>query len=119
PLATAGTIGDVEISHEGGFVVFSLTDFSRPNELFRLNVGGSRAQAPIALTSMNAAVLADITFGDASSFSFAGWNGEQVQAWQIRPPNFDAAKKYPLLLMMHGGPESAWLNQFHYRWNAQ
>src|SRR5260370_41226503 len=62
---------------------------------------------------------ASIDFGEASSFTFAGWHGDTVQAWQVKPPNFDAGRKYPLLLLMHGGPENAWDDQFHYRWNAQ
>src|SRR5262249_56552558 len=41
------------------------------------------------------------------------------QAWQVKPPGFDPSRKYPLLLLMHGGPENAWSNMFHYRWNAQ
>jgi dipeptidyl aminopeptidase/acylaminoacyl peptidase len=42
-----------------------------------------------------------------------------VQAFEVKPPEFDANKKYPLLLVMHGGPENAWDNLFHYRWNMQ
>jgi dipeptidyl aminopeptidase/acylaminoacyl peptidase len=71
------------------------------------------------LTHANADALRDIDFGDFSSVTFAGWKNETVQAWQVKPPNFDPGKKYPLLLMMHGGPENGWDNQFHYRWNAQ
>jgi dipeptidyl aminopeptidase/acylaminoacyl peptidase len=116
PLVTGGTIGDVEISRDGGFVVYSTTDFSHPKELTRLNLTSGQQTL---LTRMNAEVLRDIDFGEASSFTFAGWHGDLVQAWQVKPPNFDAGKKYPLLLLMHGGPENAWDNQFHYRWNAQ
>src|SRR5947208_11109909 len=111
-LMTTGTIGDVDVSKDGAFVVFSSMDFSHPKELMRLNVRESGQQTPIALTRMNADVLREIDFGQASSFTFAGWNGETVQAWQIKPPNFDPTKKYPLLLVMHGGPENAWSNLF-------
>ena len=118
-LVTAGTVGDVDISSDGAFVVYSMMDFSHPKELFRLDRRDAAATAPTALTDTNAEILKDIDFGDASSFTFAGWNNEPVQAWQVKPPNFDPNKKYPLLLMMHGGPESGWDNQFHYRWNAE
>jgi dipeptidyl aminopeptidase/acylaminoacyl peptidase len=37
----------------------------------------------------------------------------------IRPPAFDAAKKYPLLVLLHGGPQTMWSNAWGYRWNAQ
>ena len=37
----------------------------------------------------------------------------------IRPPHFDAAKKYPTLLLIHGGPQGAWTDAWGYRWNQQ
>jgi dipeptidyl aminopeptidase/acylaminoacyl peptidase len=117
PLVTDGVVGDIEVSKDGSYVVLTRNDFRHPNELFRLAVAAGAA--PLALTKMNENALKDIDLGGASSFSFAGWNGEMVQAWQVKPPAFDPAKKYPLLLLMHGGPENAWANQFHFRWNAQ
>src|SRR6266853_2247697 len=113
----AGTSGAPEVSQDGRFVVFTNMDFSHPAELFRVNVTASGSPTP--LTRMNAETLKDVEFGEASSFTFRGWNSENVQAWQVKPPGFDATKKYPLLLLMHGGPENSWPNFFHYRWNAQ
>ena len=118
PLVTSGTIGDAGISRDGSFLVFGKMDLSHPIEVFRLNLT-EPVGVPGQLTSMNADPLKDIQFGEASSFTFTGWNGDTVQAWKVTPPEFDANKKYPLLLLMHGGPEGAWGNLFHYRWNAQ
>jgi dipeptidyl aminopeptidase/acylaminoacyl peptidase len=118
PLVTKGTAGDVEVSRDGRFLVFSNQDFSHPKELFRLNLVSS-ASTPSALTRINAEMLREFDFGDATSFTYPGWNGETVQAWQLKPPSFDPNRKYPLLLLMHGGPHSSWGNMFHYRWNAQ
>jgi dipeptidyl aminopeptidase/acylaminoacyl peptidase len=117
PLVTAGTVTEFEASHDGAFIAYSKTDFSHPADVFRLNLDASANST--ALTAMNADILKDIAFGDFSSFTFPGWNKEPVQAWKITPPNFDPGKKYPLLLLMHGGPENSWGNLFHYRWNAQ
>ena len=117
-LVTTGTSGSSDVSRDGTFLVFSNTDFSHPAEIFRLNLA-EPAGSPTPLTRMNAGVLKDIEFGEFSSFTFPGWNGETVQAWQLKPPGFDPHKKYPLLLLMHGGPENSWGNLFHYRWNAQ
>jgi dipeptidyl aminopeptidase/acylaminoacyl peptidase len=119
PLVTSGTSGDADISKDGAFLVFSKMDISHPADLFRLNLPAAAGAAPSQLTQMNADVLKDIEWGEVSSFTFPGWNGEAVQAWQIKPPEFDANKKYPLLLLMHGGPENSWGNLFHYRWNPQ
>ena len=108
----------MDVSRDGTFLVFSNTDFSHPAELFRLNLAAAAGSAT-PLTRINAEALQDIEFGEASSFTFRGWNGEDIQAWRVTPPGFDASKKYPLLLLMHGGPENSWTNLFHYRWNAQ
>jgi dipeptidyl aminopeptidase/acylaminoacyl peptidase len=116
PLSTVGTSDDAEVSRDGTFLVFTKTDLSHPADVFRLNIG---ATAPTPLTHMNAKQLEDIEFGEASSFTFRGWKGDNIDAWQVKPPGFDANKKYPLLLLMHGGPENSWGNLFHYRWNAQ
>jgi dipeptidyl aminopeptidase/acylaminoacyl peptidase len=118
PLVTDGTTGNVGISPDGSFLVFGKMDLSHPVDVFRLNLTGSVA-APTLLTSVNADILKEIELGKASSFTFPGWNGETVQAWKVTPPEFDPNKKYPLLLLMHGGPENSWGNLFHYRWNAQ
>ena len=117
PLVASGTTDAVDISRDGAFAVFSRMDLTHPADLYRLNL--APAGGVTQLTQMNADVLKDIEFGEASSFTFRGWNGEEVQAWQVKPPALDPNRKYPLLLLMHGGPENSWLNFFHYRWNAQ
>jgi dipeptidyl aminopeptidase/acylaminoacyl peptidase len=114
-----GTAGDLCVSRDGSFLIFSSSDFSRPAELFRFNLGLRPPLSAVPLTHMNTDVLKDIEVGVYSAFTFPGWNGESVQTWQVKPPGFDPGRKYPLLLLMHGGPENAWDNTFHYRWNAQ
>jgi dipeptidyl aminopeptidase/acylaminoacyl peptidase len=117
PLVTSDTVAEPDASRDGSFLVYSKMDFSHPVDVFRLNLNAPTSST--ALTSMNADTLKDIEFGEASTFTFPGWNGETVQAWEVKPPEFDAHKKYPLLLLMHGGPENSWASLFHYRWNPQ
>jgi dipeptidyl aminopeptidase/acylaminoacyl peptidase len=117
PLVTTGTAGEPDVARNGKFLIFSNSSLAQPAELFRLDLP-ARAR-PVQLTHLNADVLKDIEFGEVSSFSFPGWHGEAIQTWQVKPPGMDSNHKYPLLLLMHGGPESSWSNMFHYRWNAQ
>src|SRR2546422_6278165 len=42
-----------------------------------------------------------------------------VYGWILKPPGFDAAKRYPLVYLLHGGPQTAWLDLWHARWNYQ
>ena len=116
-LFSDGVSGNIQPSTDGSFVIFTNTNFSRPNELFRVDPKGTGKAEQ--LTFENQSVLKDVQFGEYSSFSFVGAHGDSVQSWRVLPPGFDPKKKYPLLLMMHGGPENAWDNLFHYRWNAQ
>jgi len=119
PLMTSGTSGEPDVARDGKFLIFSNSTLARPAELFRLDLAAAQGTSPAQLTHLNREVLKDIEFGEVSSFTFRGWHGQTVQAWQVKPPSFDQSRKYPLLLLMHGGPENAWSNMFHYRWNAQ
>jgi dipeptidyl aminopeptidase/acylaminoacyl peptidase len=116
-LVTSGTSGEPDVALSGKFLVYANSNLARPAELFRLDLPAKAP--PVQLTHLNREALKDIQFGEVSSFSFPGWHGEAVQAWQVKPPAMDPNRKYPLLLLMHGGPESSWSNMFHYRWNAQ
>src|SRR5437870_12566784 len=53
------------------------------------------------------------------AFWFEGAEGTKVQAMLNRPPQFDAKKKYPMLVLLHGGPQTMWSNAWGYRWHAQ
>ncbi len=52
-------------------------------------------------------------------FWFTAKDGTKLQGFIIRPPGFDAAKKYPVKFLIHGGPQGAWGDDWCYRWNAE
>ncbi|KAF3169298.1 putative dipeptidyl-peptidase 5 [Orbilia oligospora] len=52
-----------------------------------------------------------------SDFYYPGSDGFKVHAWIIKPSFFDSSKKYPLLFLIHGGPQGAWDDAWSYRWN--
>ena len=53
------------------------------------------------------------------SFWFPSIGNVKVQGFLIRPPGFDASKKYPVKFLIHGGPQGAWGDSWSYRWNAE
>ena len=53
------------------------------------------------------------------SFWFTGANKTKVQGFLLKPPNFDANKKYPVKLLIHGGPQGAWGDDWSFRWNPE
>lgn len=107
---------DVSLTPDGKTLFFTQQSFTQPKEIFRANADGSGVTRR---TKTNDALMSTRDLGAYESVSYEGAAGAMVQAWIVKPPKFDPNKKYPLLLLVHGGPQSAWNNVFHARWNAQ
>jgi dipeptidyl aminopeptidase/acylaminoacyl peptidase len=71
------------------------------------------------LTHLNEAVLSQVDMQPLESFGFTGAHGDKVEGFLVRPPNFDATKKYPVKFLIHGGPQGAWGDDWSYRWNPE
>ncbi len=71
------------------------------------------------LTHLNAPVLSQIAMSPLESFWFTGAYGHKVEGFLVKPPNFDASKKYPVKFLIHGGPQGAWGDDWSYRWNPE
>jgi len=104
------------LSDDGKTLVLSRTSLSQPAELF---VAASEGSGLKQITHANDALLAKLEMNAPETFWFDGAEGAKVQAMLIRPPNFDAKRKYPVLVLLHGGPQTMWGNSWGYRWNAQ
>jgi dipeptidyl aminopeptidase/acylaminoacyl peptidase len=92
------------------------TSLTSPTELFVAAGDGSGLKP---LTHHNDAVLAQLEMNPPESFWFEGAEATKVEAMLVRPPNFSATKKYPMLVLLHGGPQSMWDDAWGYRWNEQ
>jgi len=113
----AGTYNTgISFSADGKTLVFERTSLTLPAEIFAASGDGSGARQ---LTHQNDSILAALEMNAPETFWFDGAEGTKVQAMLIRPPKFDAAKKYPLLVVLHGGPQTMWGNSWGYRWNPQ
>ncbi len=106
----------ISFSADGKTLVFERTSLTLPAEIFAASSDGSGVRQ---LTHQNDAMLAALEMNAPEAFWFDGAEGTKVQAMLIRPPRFDATKKYPLLVLLHGGPQTMWSNSWGYRWNAQ
>jgi dipeptidyl aminopeptidase/acylaminoacyl peptidase len=104
---SAATPGD-------GFVVFSKSSLNAPADVFRVNESGAEVKQ---LTQENASWLKQTSFGEPQSLTVAGAGGTSVQYWLLKPPGFDPARKYPVVFLIHGGPQGAWEDAWSYRWN--
>ena len=72
-----------------------------------------------AVTHVNDALLSQVAMSPLESFWFTGANGDKVEGFLVKPPNFDASKKYPVKFLIHGGPQGAWGDDWSYRWNPE
>ena len=71
------------------------------------------------LTHINDAVLSAIAMSPVESLWFKGAKGDKVEGFLVKPPNFDASKKYPVKFLIHGGPQGAWGDDWSFRWNPE
>jgi len=106
----------ISLSADGKTLVFDRASLTMPAEVFTAANDGSNVRQ---LTHQNDALLAALEMNAPETFWFDGAAGTKVQAMLIRPPKFDATKKYPLLVLLHGGPQTMWSNAWGYRWNAE
>src|SRR3984957_12092186 len=101
-------------------IVASLMKVDAPTEIVKITPqnydkdGKSAGGQIVQLSHMNAGVLNKLDLPTMESYWFPGAEGAKVQGFGIRPPNFDATKKYPLKFLIHGGPQGAWGDAWSY-----
>jgi dipeptidyl aminopeptidase/acylaminoacyl peptidase len=100
----------------GDKMVAARQDFTHPTDLYTLTTGGKDLAQ---VTHFNTARLADIEFSKATWFTFKGWNGDTVHGYAMPPVGAKPGQKYPVAFLIHGGPQGAWPDEFHYRWNPE
>ncbi len=120
-IASSAEYSELQLAHDGRTLVTSMMTVRSPTAVssIALDAQGRGGAAVVRLTHLNDALLARLDLPKLESFTFAGAENTTVQAFLIRPPNFDPAKKYPLKFLIHGGPEGAWGDAWSYRWNPE
>ncbi|MCE5233072.1 MAG: S9 family peptidase [Mizugakiibacter sp.] len=113
-LVDGGTVTGFDLA--GDRLVLGRQDFKHPTDLYAAAANGKHLAQ---LTRFNAERLKDIRFGDYEFYTFKGWNGDTVQGYVVKPVGYQKGKKYPVAFLVHGGPQGAWTEDFHYRWNPQ
>ena len=87
---------------DDGLAVGIRSSFHEPADVVRFST--SSPGGIEHLTHVNADVLADVTLGDVEEIWYDSTGGTRVQGWIVKPPEFDASKRYPMILYIHGGP---------------
>jgi dipeptidyl aminopeptidase/acylaminoacyl peptidase len=120
-VTTAGAIEKIvggvtaaELKIRSGKLFFASSSFTQPKSIFRADKGG-----PIEITRANELILRAATMGRFEKRWYTSTDGRKVQAWLFTPPGFDPQKKYPAVMLIHGGPQGAWESSWSYRWNPE
>lgn len=109
-------LSGLSLAPDGGTLVFLRQAMNQPADIFTYAPAGKKLNR---ITDVNKDLLAEVDMNAAEEFMFPGAGDEPVHGFLLKPPAFDPAKKYPLVMLIHGGPQGAWIDEFHYRWNAQ
>jgi dipeptidyl aminopeptidase/acylaminoacyl peptidase len=112
PIAKGGVIGSFQPSAR--VVIFSKSALTAPSEIYRVATTGG---AVTALTRENRKWLDEVALSAPESLTATGAGGVPVQYWLLKPPNFTASRKYPVVFIIHGGPQGASEDAWSYRWN--
>ena len=110
------SVDDVQFTSDGRTMIYTENTGSRPTEIFRVPSSGG---AGAALTHLNDALLAGATLTPLEEVWADSADRTRIQSFLIKPPNFTPGRKYPVLFLIHGGPQGAWGESWTYRWNAQ
>jgi dipeptidyl aminopeptidase/acylaminoacyl peptidase len=125
-LVIAKGFFDSPVAPNTDLVVANGMSLRAPTEIYTIDLsrlsdvkGPPPERAAVPLTHINDAVLSQVAMSPLESFWFPGANGDKVEGFLVKPPNFDASKKYPLKFIIHGGPEVPMGDLWSYRWNAE
>ncbi len=118
-LTSQGTASGLSVS-SNGMIAFAHSTLTRPNEVMTMKLVDKSGDLKPAtqVTNTNTAMFNELILGEVTKLYFQGAKVRN-QAWMVRPVNFDSNRKYPIVVMIHGGPQSAWLNSWSNRWNMQ
>ncbi len=106
----------LNISPDGNSIIFSASSMAAPAEIMKVNTDGS---SMMPMTTVNATGLASFALQKAEDVNWKGALNQDIHGFLLKPSRFDPAKKYPLIVLIHGGPQGAWGDNWGYRWNPQ
>jgi dipeptidyl aminopeptidase/acylaminoacyl peptidase len=106
---------DVKVKADGSLVL-TRQSLTKPIEIYRAAADGSQLTQ---LTKTNDESIADFGLKAAEDVTWDGAGGARVHGFVVKPANFTPSKKWPLIVLIHGGPQGAWEDSWSYRWNPQ
>jgi dipeptidyl aminopeptidase/acylaminoacyl peptidase len=107
------TIDGFSIAPDGKSVALARRSVGEPREVWRIEAGRLSR-----LTTFNKTLADSVDIRPAEEMWIASPTGKKIHTFIVKPHNFDPAKKYPLILNVHGGPQSQWADAFRGDWQV-
>ena len=118
-LTTRANNFSVNVGGDGRTIAWLQDAAERPAEVYVATVGANGLAGARQLTHENDRLLAQLKLYPAEDYWFKGADGDSVQGLLVKPPQYQPGKKFPVLFLIHGGPQGEWLDQWHGRWNLE
>ncbi|HMG32586.1 MAG TPA: S9 family peptidase [Blastocatellia bacterium] len=115
-VITDGFNDDLQLTSDGKTMVFTRQSATRPIEIYKATPGSAGVTQ---LTKTNDGFLTEFALRPLEDVTWEGAAGAKVHGFITKPANFSASRKYPLLVLIHGGPQGSWNDSWSYRWNPQ
>ena len=116
-LVEDGVCWNIRISGNGLYLYYTKSTDTQPYEIYEYN---SKNKMQTRLTHFSDEHFKDLELKPAEDFQFTGAKGDDIHGRITYPPHFKKTSKYPLVLLIHGGPQWCWLKDFnYYGWNTQ
>jgi dipeptidyl aminopeptidase/acylaminoacyl peptidase len=116
PLTRERSFSSLALAKEGGVMIALRQSFVEPPTLVKVDAATGTATK---LSAFNDETLSKVDWGTYESVTYKGAKGESVQMWVHYPPGFDRSRRWPLFLLLHGGPHNGVTDAWQPRWNAQ
>ena len=118
-LVGNGNNNSLSVSRDGKTIAWVQEAANHPADIYVATVGPRGVSGIRKLTHDNDALIAQLKLYPIEEFWFKGANGDSVQGFVIKPPQYEPGKKFPVMFLIHGGPQGEWADQWHSRWNYQ
>ena len=111
-----GSVSDFEVAKNNETMYEARSALTGPTEIYAIDKRTGKSER---LTHENDALLTSVKVGMTRDFYWTGADGAKIEGHLVTPPDFDPNKKYPALVLIHGGPQGAWSDAWSYRWNPE
>ncbi|HMF55685.1 MAG TPA: S9 family peptidase, partial [Pyrinomonadaceae bacterium] len=106
----------IVLSSDGRTLVFLRSSIASPEEVYTANADGSNMRQ---VTHTNDELMTGFNLRPAEEVTWTGAMGAKVSGWIVKPANFNANRRWPMVVLIHGGPQGAWNDNWGYRWNPE